>query len=265
MTFFYQNHFNLFTDTSDRKMQTKQGEIKATCPGFIATYDGKVLGAGTEIYVDADTLFGEAKGIELAVRWIQNMLSSRWDVSSPFNIFSDNLPVVATICNYINTWIHDAIYERKLPCQFNGYQDKVNWEYVAYNVAYTIFTLNYPIFVYYTPGHVPIYKLPFTKYDEASDKFRKKNRKYHNELGSDRLDKYVVHEMATFNNMVDIMTRNYLNRNYYAVLNDINEAGERLALGSGKIIPPRWPFIQSNVPKLYSLPQEAQIVLPPAH
>jgi hypothetical protein len=37
---FYQNHFNIFTDTSDKIINTVRGDFKLICPGFLATYNG---------------------------------------------------------------------------------------------------------------------------------------------------------------------------------------------------------------------------------
>jgi hypothetical protein len=91
-----------------------------------------------------------------------------------------------------------------------------------------------------------------------------KNKRYHNELSKDIVNQYVVYEMATFNNMVDIMTRNYIFRNKEFIKNDIERAGESIALGGNKEIPIRWPFIVSNVPTLHNYLQQGNNLLPPA-
>jgi hypothetical protein len=49
--------------------------------------------------------------------------------------------------------------------------------------------------------------------------------------------------MATFNNVIDLMTRNYLFRNLYLIQEDIDRAGDAVPLGYKKKIPVRWPFI----------------------
>ncbi len=261
---FYEDHINIFTDTSDKTIYTNKGAFKVTCPGFIATYEGRILNSGLEVYVDAETNFGEAKAVELATRWIQYTLSKSY-VGKQFNIFSDSLTVVATICNYVNLWRNEALKGQLVSLKYTGDRADISWAHVAYMTAYTIFALNYPIFIYYTPGHIPVYKTPFKQkeIDHAASKFIGNNNRYHYDIKRNDVENYVVYEMATFNNVIDLITRNYLYSNLAQIQDDINAAGDAVALGSDKAIPLRWPLMLSNVPNLFNYSQRGTFLQAP--
>lgn len=247
MTFFYRDCINIFTDTSDRTLKTARGEFKATCCGFAATYQGRMMESGIEVWIDEPTIFGEAKGVELAMGWILFAAARGLRPPIAYNIFTDNHAVVAQVNNYLIDWFYNLNEQQRCELVYKGRQSGVSWENVTYNVAYTIFTSGLPIRVFYTPGHVPVWNVPFKAFQQNSKKFNDLNERYHGSLMSE-LQTYVTFEMATFNNVVDLITRNYLFRNLYLIEEDIDRAGNTIHLGADKQLPIRWPFIMSNIP-----------------
>lgn len=247
MTFFYRDCINLYTDTSDKQLRTARGEFKATCCGFMATYQGRVMESGLEVWIDEPTIFGEAKGVELALGWVLFAAARGLRPPTAYNIFTDNQPVISQVNNYLIDWFYNLNERQKMDLVYKGRQNCITWENVVYNIAYTIFTSGLPIRVFYTPGHVPVYGTSFRSFDMYKDKFNNINERYHGNLMSE-MDSYITYEMGTFNNIVDLMTRNFLFRNVFLIQEDINRVGDLVQLGDEKKIPVRWPFIFSNVP-----------------
>ncbi len=247
MTFFYRDCINIFTDTSDRTLKTARGEFKATCCGFAATYQGRLMESGLEVWIDEQTLFGEAKGVELALGWILFASARGLRPPTAYNIFTDSHSVVAQVNNYLIDWFYNLSQNQKTELVYKGRQDGITWENISYNIAYTIFTSGLPIRVFYTPGHVPVWNVPFKAFQGTNRKFNDLNERYHGTLIGE-LQTYITFEMATFNNVVDLMTRNFLFRNLYLIQEDIDRAGDRVPLGYDKKIPVRWPFVMIDPP-----------------
>ena len=247
MTFFYKDCINVFTDTSDRTLQTVRGEFKATCCGFASTYQGRIIDSGLEVWLDESTIFGEAKGVELALGWILFAAARGLRPPTAYNIFSDNHAVVAQINNYLIDWFYNLSQNERTELIYKGRDYAITWENVCYNIAYTIFTCGLPIRVFYTPGHVPTWNVPFKSFKTYREKFTDLNRKYHGDLYTE-VETYITFEMGTFNNVVDMITRNFLFRHLYLIEEDIARAGDSVVLGSQKKLPVRWPFVLSNSP-----------------
>lgn len=247
MTFFYRDCINIFTDTSDKTLKLARGEYKATCCGFVATYQGRMIDSGMEVWIDECTNFGEAKGVELAIGWILFAAARGLRPPTAYNVFTDSHTVMAQVNNYLIDWFYNLSQTQKTDLVYNGRQNGITCENITYNIAYTIFTSGLPIRVFYTPAHVPVWNVPFRGFQQSNKKFNDLNERYHGPLNAE-LQTYITFEMATFNNVVDLTTRNYLFRNLYLIQEDLNRAGDSIPLGSARKIPVRWPFVMIDPP-----------------
>lgn len=236
---------NIFTDASCKEITTSKGKFNITCPGFIATFQGRIAGSGLEVYIDESSVFGEAKGVELAVNFARHF-SSRYTNFPCINIFTDNLTVMNRIADHLKDWFDSTDDQYKMSVVQGGLARVVNWEHICYNSALMIFTSNVPIRVLYTPGHVNIFVSP-PPLKDAVNKTVKHNVKSHGDL-AEEIKAYVAHDSATFNNMVDLMTRNFLFYHRPQIEQDIDNAGDRVCLGEDKFFPVRWPLAMPNNP-----------------
>lgn len=247
MTFFYRDCINIFTDTSDCTLTLARGEFKATCCGFASTYQGRMIDSGMEVWLDENTNFGEAKGVELAMGWILFAAARGLRPPTAYNIFTDSHTVVAQVNNYLIDWFYKLDLNQKTELVYNGRQNGITCENITYNIAYTIFTSGLPIRVFYVPGHIPVWNVPFRGFQQSGKKFNDLNEKYHGPLNSE-LQTYIILEMASYNNIIDMMTRNYLFRNKFLIQEDLDRAGESVPLGSRKKLPVRWPLMLIDPP-----------------
>ena len=245
-TFFYTNTINVFTDASCLEMKpVKINKVPSTSPGFIATYRGRIITSGMEVYLGENSMYGEAKAVELAVNWCIYAASRGLYVSEGFSIFSDNLPVVQYICNTLIGWFEQIDQKTGTPIRPRGKMTTMNWEANAYNAAFSIFTSGLAIRIFYTKSHVKMN--PFS-HSEPQKKFVNLNRSLHGDL-SDEVNKYIMHDQATFNNLVDLMTRNFLVINKKQIEADIDSADGLIDFSPNKLIPIRWPFLIPSLPQ----------------
>lgn len=241
-TFFYNQTINIFTDASCLTLKPNRGDVQSTSPGFLATYGGRIIASGLEAYIGENSMYGESKAIEIAIDWCIHAASSGIFVPQGYSIFSDNNPTIQKICNTLISWFN--ILENK---ESNGILPRekmsvVSFEANAYNAAFSIFTSGLPIRLFYVVSHVNLRPFSHVKQQE---KFLRINKPIHGDL-SDDLTIAILHEQATFNNMVDIMTRNYLIRNQNQIEQDINYLNSDIDFNN-KIVPIRWPFLSQQV------------------
>jgi hypothetical protein len=90
------------------------------------------------------------------------------------------------------------------------------------------------------------------------------NNPYHGNM-TEEFEAYIVHEAASFNNIVDITTRNYLFRNRFLIEADINRYGNQLIFGDNKPTTLRWPFVVMTEPAYVGntmpLPHQSMMML----
>ena len=245
MTFLYNECINIYTDASCKELDTDLGKIQSTCAGFMATYNGYALMIGFEVYIDEYAIFGEAKAIQMATQWV---LSTQYRYMAPnsrptaINIFSDNNAVVGKINSYIAKWLNLAANGKQIEPKYNGDGGMTSWDYIAFMAACNILGCNIPVRVFYTPGHLNIWNGGLKNGDSAKSKMVEINSHYHGDI-AEEIDPYVIYEAATFNNVVDIMTRNFLYRNKYNIEASINAVQESLIIGPNKPYSLKWPFV----------------------
>ena len=255
-TFFYTKTINVFTDASCLEMRpAKIDKVPSTSPGFIATYKGRIIASGMEIYLGENSMYGEAKAVELAVNWCIYAASKGLYVEEGYSIFSDNLPVVQYIYNTLKGWFDQVENKLGLAILPRGKMTTINWEANAYNAAFSIFASGLAIRLFYTKSHVKLN--PFSL-SEPQKKFVNLNRSIHGDL-SNEINKAIMHDQATFNNMVDIMTRNFLSLNQEQIENDIDAAEGLIDFSNNKPLPIRWPFI---IPAIDQKPMQQKIYAP---
>lgn len=259
--FFYRDSINIFCDTSDKEINTVYGKFKTTCAGFIATYQGRIITSGMEVFIDDDTLFGESKAVETSVYWAHVAASHNIIVSDGFSIFSDSSTTVGGICNLLFSWYDRLNAEQRMGLVQSGPKNPgVTWEDNVYNAAYSIFTSGLPIRVLYCPGHVAVYNRPFA-YKKQEEKFLRVNERFHGDL-SNEIDINILHDMATYNNLVDMMTRNYLFINKDTIEKDVNNFGSVVGLATGnRYFPIRWPFTSAQIPNYMHRDPPPQLLL----
>lgn len=239
-TFFYTQTINVFTDASCLEMTPNAfTKVPSTAPGFIATYKGRIITSGMEIYLGENSMYGESKAIEIAVNWCIYAASKGLCVPEGFSIFSDNLPIVQYICNTLIGWFKELEKTDQSTMTPRGSRmTSIDWQANAYNAALSIFTSGLIIRLFYTKAHVNMQ--PFS-HKELRSKFISLNKPIHGDL-SEEVDRTIMHELATFNNMVDMMTRNFLIVNQNQIESDIDHAKDLVQLGNNKKLPIRWPL-----------------------
>ena len=258
MTFLYDECINIYTDASCKELDTVLGKVSTTCSGFIPTYKGHVLGVGLEVYIDEYAIFGEAKAVQMATQWILNN-QSRYTYHNnrptAINIFSDNNAVVGKVNSYLAKWL--SLLERNngepVVLRYDGDGGMTSWNYAAYMAAVDIIYSHLPVRVFYTPGHMNIWNGKLTNAESAKNKMVEINTNYHGDI-SEEIESYIIHEAATFNNVADITTRNYLYRNKYNIEASINALKTTLVLGPHKPCTIVWPFVFPTPPAALQQP-----------
>ena len=220
----YFGYVNIYTDTSDRIININDNEIRITAPGFIVTYNSRIIFQLIYIYVDAYTIFGEMKAIDMALDWINYMQSigNRFK----YNIFCDNNPVTIILNKGL---IKNETNKSDSPTKILGniIVDKIKKS-------------NALITIYYVPGHIPVNNgFGFSKHKK---KFFEFNSVYHNNLKY-VLNDQMIFEAATYNNVIDMTTRNYLFQNMNYIIQDLYNMDLSLILRN-KNNPSIWPFQQ---------------------
>lgn len=248
-TFFYNQTINVFTDASCIVLKPdKFNKVEATSPGFIATYGGRIITTGMEVYLGENSMYGEAKAIELAVNWCVYAASRGIYVPKGYSIFSDSYSVIQTIYNSLTEWFNMLQREEKglLP---RNKLTSLNWDANAFNAAFTIFTSGLPIRVFHVKGHVNM--RPFSHIKQQNT-FIRLNEPFHGNL-EDEITIPILHDQATFNNMVDMMTRNFLVYNKTKIEKDIDSVEATLDFSEAKLSPIRWPFIMQPLPNTHRM------------
>lgn len=251
-TFFYNQTINVFTDASCLILKpVKYDQINATSPGFIATYGGRIITTGMEVYLGENSMYGEAKAAEIAINWCIYAASKGIYVPKGYSIFSDNYAVIQQICNTLISWFDVLQREDERGLLPRNKMTSLNWEANAFNAAFTIFTSGLPIRIFHVKGHVNL--RPFS-HIKQKDTFIRLNEPYHGNL-VDEIDIPILHDQATFNNMVDMMTRNFLMHNKQRIEDDIDKVEGMIDFSESKLMPVRWPFSirpLSDVHNMYS-------------
>ena len=258
MTFLYNECINIYTDASCKELDTVLGKVSSTCSGFMATYNGYALSMRLEVYIDEYAIFGEAKAVQMATQWILNTQSrytSPNNRPTAINIFSDNNAVVGKVNSYIAKWLSllEKSNGRQIELRYDGDGGMTSWDYAAYLAAINIMYSHLPVRVFYTPGHMNIWNGMLKNADSAKNKMIEINSNYHGDI-SEELEPYVVHEAATFNNVVDITTRNCLYRNKYNIEGSINAVKDSLIIGTHKPYTIVWPFSFQSAPAALQQP-----------
>lgn len=249
-TFFYNQTINIFTDASCISLKpAKYNNVDATSPGFIATYGGRIITTGMEIYLGENSMYGEAKAIEIAVNWCIYAASKGIYVTKGYSIFSDNYSVIQYMCNTLIQWFDILQRQDEKGLLPRNKMTSLNWEANAFNAAFSIFTSGLPIRIFHVKGHVNL--RPFS-HIKQKDTFLRLNEPYHGNL-VDEIDIPILHDQATFNNMVDMMTRNFLINNQQRIESDIDQTEGMIDFSENKIIPIRWPFSIKTVPEKFKM------------
>lgn len=242
-TFFYTHTINVFCDASCIEIRPMMYQkFNATSPGFIATYRGRILATGMDIYLLENSYYGEAKALDLAVNWCIYAASRGLYVPEGFSIFSDSLSGIQAIHKKLIEWFEMIEKKQKLDITNKSRCDVMNSDDIVFNTAYSIFTSGLTIRLFYVAGHVPL--RPFNG-QKAQEKFLALNEQFHGDL-TEEMTIQIAHEQATFNNMVDLMTRNFLVVHKQDIENDIDtrEDADILLNKAGAI---RWPFVTTPV------------------
>lgn len=249
-TFSYNQTINIFTDASCRTLKSiKFDKVSATSPGFIATYGGRILATGLEVYLGENSMYGESKAVELAINWCIDAASKGIYVPKGYSIFSDNYPVIQQICNTLISWFDILQRQDEKGLIPRSKMTSLNWEANAFNAALTIFTSGLPIRLFHVKGHINL--RPFS-HIKQKDTFVRLNSPYHGDL-VDEIDIPILHDQATFNNMVDMMTHNFLIINQQIIEKDLDNTEGMIDLSETKFLPVRWPF------SIRPLPESAKI------
>lgn len=242
MTFYensnYYNSINIYTDTSDKRVKDIKGidEIKLTCPGFIATYNSKILYQASLILIDEYTIVGEAKAIEMAINWIGYMITR--GCRFRFNIFCDNFPVTILINNVINNFS-------------NTLKEDTVAKIICNNVARSIMLSTNSISVYYVPGHIEV-KNNLESINKYKKKFIEYNSKIHKNLDN-VMDSLILFEAATFNNIIDLTTRNFLYQHIDQITEDLKSIPDlEVFIKNKNINLIAWPFNETTTSLLSS-------------
>ena len=237
MAIYYDNCINIFTDASTSAIETNKGKLNLACPGYVVTYRGHMTGdSNLAVYIDEDSLFGEAMGVYMAVQWA---CCNHSNTTPPvYNIFTDSKTVVCNVYKYLSDWLGNNRPMDELNKIANSpFMIPNSWRSICYNIALIIFKNFCPIRVFYTPGHVnlkdrnQIAKKTYTMMEI--------NSCYHPEVVLDEFKK-VINDSSTFNNVIDVYTRNWIFNNRESIIGDINDPNATLILGPNKQFPIRW-------------------------
>ena len=242
----YKQSLNIYTDTSEKELIIGKDKIKVQCCGFIVTNRGQFIDCRLEIWIDEPTIFGEARGIAMAYEWLVNNYTKYYYSAFPFNIFTDSSAAQANINNQLIHWFYD-LNDADRFYVINSYYKYPwkEWKDITYNVAKDILKTRIPVRIFWVAGHVPIYKQSFMQsdYDKFKSKFNEINSKYHGDLTNDIEDDNIVYEMATFNNMIDLYTRNFLIRNINTIHQQVQDNYDMIKKSLNSV---SWPFYIPN-------------------
>ena len=200
----YYGYINIYTDASDKILKNNNNkEVRVTSPGFIATYGSRIVNQRNDILLNQYTIFGEIEAIKMALEWIL-YVRNHFGYIGKYNIFSDSNSVVIMINKKIKE-IRESMGKKLKQPAYSPNTTKDS----AYCIAYMIVMYGIDLTIYYVPSHIPIYNNNFKSYNKYKKKFIEFNKTYHSNLERVISDQ-MIFEAATFNNIIDIVTRNYL-------------------------------------------------------
>lgn len=226
---------DIFTDTSTTAINTVRGQVQVVCSGFMALYGFVPVHTSLSVYIDEPTVYGEAKGIEAAVSWAKWFLG-RSLVRPPVRFFSDSLPTLQKISTDYKKYTEniqngrDCIKNVNMRNKFSNYTS---------DIFTSIFNSGLEIYMYHVSGHMPVYdsQLFGRKFKEYKNKFMHNNRNllFAREYGN--LCNYNgLMYLGTYNNVIDIATRNFLFQYKPFIENDVNIlVNQGYLLGNNKI------------------------------
>jgi hypothetical protein len=239
------------------EIDTRRGKLNVVCPGYVVTYRGNMTGASDlAVYIDEDTLFGESMGVYMAVQWACCNQSS--NLPPVYNIFTDNKAVVCNIYRYLEDWLSRSDEERH-SIAAQPFMLPNAWRAICYNIALIIFKNFCPIRVFYTPGHVNMRDK--NHLSKKANTMMEINSSYHSQVDADEFHKVIL-DASTFNTMIDVYTRNWINGNRDNIINDINDPHVSLILGPDKPFSIKWQLGFSMVCKpMYMSPHAYDMLL----
>lgn len=212
---------DIFTDTSTTTINTVRGQVQVVCSGFMALFGFVPAHTSLTVYIDEPTVYGEAKGIETAISWAKWFLG-RSLVRPPVRFFSDSLSTLQKISADYKKYTED-IQKGRDATEVVDMRNKFS-NYTA-DIFTSIFNSGLEIYMYYAPGHMPIYdREQFArKLKKYQDKFMHNNKyllfaQNHGSL----CDYNGLLYLGTYNNVIDISTRNFLLQYRPFIENDVN-------------------------------------------
>jgi hypothetical protein len=209
------------------------------------------------VYIDEDVLFGEAMGVYMAVQWA----CCNYPNTPPvFNIFTDSKTVVCNIYKHLNKWLGSNLPIDELnKIAQQPFMIPSDWRAICYNIALIIFKNFCPIRVFYTPGHVNLRDKDHLS--KKTDTMVEINQSYHPGISCDEVSR-VIYDSSTFNSVIDIYTRNWINGYQEAIIADINDPNANLILGPNKQFPIRWqPGFSLVMIPMYQRPNAADMLM----
>jgi hypothetical protein len=87
------------------------------------------------------------------------------------------------------------------------------------------------------------------------------NQSYHPGIDGDEVSR-VIYDASTFNSVIDIYTRNWINGYQDAIIADINDPNANLILGPNKQFPIRWqPGFSLVMIPMYQRPNASDMLM----
>jgi len=199
MTFFYKNAINVFTDAS----LVRKNDTPITCSGFITMQDGNIIDKGLKVIHGSTNMYGEIYAIKMG---IENLLQYK-DTDRFLNLFSDSRVSIFGLREWIMLWYSNS-QDKILK---NSSNVPVYNQEVILEIMRLIVQSKVHVNFYHIPGHMrPNNEEDMSKFRSIFLKNFNSDNYFNNPLSCIPND--ILVEMCVYNNMIDKMSRHYLNQ-----------------------------------------------------
>lgn len=208
---FNSNTINIFTDASIKKVKEFKEEIG--CPGYIITYKKnndiiKIIESDCNIIRQSTNNESEITAIYMGI-----MAALKYkDKIKHINLFSDSKICIYGLTQWIYKWYNNQQNGRFISSN-GGY---VKNQDIIINIINTICNNNLSINLYHQKGHVNI-----------KDRYSVENAiKVFHESNNIKTSYSLMHILSKYNDYIDVLTGNVLERNIYEKFDRGNSAIE---------------------------------------
>ena len=203
----YYNALNCFTDASTIKSRG----VTSSCAGYVLTYHGNIIDKGERILYNSTNNEGELYAILMGVK----ALLSYSYMDTFLNLFSDSRISVEGLRSWCINWSKNQAKDGTL-YGTNG-KRVANQKIIKY-IIHTVSYYRIHMQLFCQLGHINPYKV-----DDMN-----RSIAYFLNCNGVRISKDMATQLASFNNMVDNNTRNYLNDMARKSKGDLSKYGNLL-------------------------------------